>query len=834
MVLLFSEILGIINYTLWRVIVKQMNATLRKVLSVIIVLLVAFGAYVSAFGIGPIDNLKKSLKYGLDIDGGVYVVMQADTGKQSGTELTQTMEQAKEVLNKRVNAMGVSEATVNIEGSNRLRIEMPGVKDAKTAIERIGETAKLRFTLADGTEYLTGDEVKDAVAEPDSEHGGYQISMTFTSKGQDKFAEATKLAATGTVPVTIKDDSGETPLATSVVIWLDDKILTAPTVEREINSASCIIYNPNGGYSKEEATETSALIRGGALPVTLTEVESSVQTATIGANALDKSIMAGGIGLLCVFILMFLLYNVLGLIADIALILYVMLVLWIMSAMGAVLTLPGIAGIVLGIGMAVDANVIIFSRIKEEIGLGRSIRVAVDQGFRNALTTVLDAQITTLIATVILYELGSTTVKGFAVTLMIGIIISIFTAVVVSQILVGVLASSRNPKFYWFGCKSDGTPKKLVKRTFSFIENRKKFYMFSAAIIIVGMVFFGVRGFNYGIDFTGGTMIHMDLGQEVEISEVQDAIKQFDLDADIVYSGTEHKQVIIKTTKALNAAGRDEVQKAIQEKYNLDDSAVMSSEEFGPTIGKEIRNNAIRSILLAALGMLLYIIFRFRSWKYGVAAVAGIGHDVLIMISFYAIFGLTVNNPFIAAILTVVGYSINDTIVIFDRIRENRRLMRGMPVIDTINRSINQTLDRSVMTSMTTLLAIIPLLVLVSTQLAQFVMPLMIGVLTGTYSSIFLCSPLYFELTRKEEESKYVAQQKAKARIESKKAQRSQSKKAQKDLPKPEEVKETVNEAVETQEAVQQESRTAAKKKARTKGTGGSKSKKKKKTHKNH
>lgn len=796
-----------------------MNATLRKVLGVIILAVIAIGVYASIFGIGPVDNLKESLDYGLDIDGGVYVVMQADTGNKSGTELTTTMEQTKEVLNKRVNAMGVSEATVNIEGQNRLRIEMPGVKDAKSAIERIGETAKLRFTLADGTEYLTGDDVKDAVAETDSEHGGYQISMTFTGDGQDKFAEATKLAAGGSVPVTVKDDNGEPVSATSVVIWLDDKILTAPTVEQQINSASCVIYRGDGGYSKEEAMNTAALIRGGALPVSLTEVESSVQTASIGANALDKSIRAGLIGLALVFILMLLMYNVLGLIADIALLLYVMLVLWIMSSIGAVLTLPGIAGIVLGIGMAVDANVIIFSRIKEEIGLGRSIRVAVDQGFRNALTTVLDAQITTLIATVVLYELGSTTVKGFAVTLMIGIIISIFTAVVVSQIFVGILADSKNAKFSWFGCKADGTPKRLVKKSFSFIEHRKKFYIFSAAIIIVGVVMFGVRGFNYGIDFTGGTMIQMDLGNKVEISEVQDSIASFDLDADIVYAGADQKQVIIKTTKALNASERDEVQQAVIKAFNLNDDAVVSSEQFGPTIGKEIRNNAIQSILIAALGMLIYIIIRFRSWKYGVSAVAGIAHDVLIMLSFYAIFHVTVNNPFVAAILTVVGYSINDTIVIFDRVRENRKLYRGEPVVDTLNRSINQTLDRSVMTSMTTLLAIIPLLVLVSTQLAQFVMPLMVGVLTGTYSSIFLCSPLFYEFNKKEEESKYVAQQKARARIESKKAQKS---KAQP------QASEALPEAADAETAEASESRTAAKKRTKTKGTGGSKSKKKK------
>ena len=480
-----------------------MSSKFRKILSVLIIALVAFGAYVSFFGLGPVDNIKDSLKYGLDIDGGVYVVMEAQTGKMTGTKLKETMEQTQQVINKRVNAMGVSEASVNIEGENRLRIEMPGVKDAKTAINRIGDTAKLRFTLADGTQYLTGDDVKTASAETDSEHGGYKIIMKFSSKGQEKFAQATRLAASGSVNATVTDDSGNTVDPKAVVIWLDDKVLTAPTVAGEINNDSCEIYQQNGGYSKTEAQETAALIRGGALPVSLTEVESSVRTASIGANALDKSIVAGGIGLLLVFILMILMYNVLGLFADIALCLYVILVLWIMSAMGAVLTLPGIAGIVLDIGMAVDANVIIFSRIKEEIGLGRSIRVAVDQGFKHALVTVLDAQITTLIAAVVLYELGSTTVKGFAVTLMIGIIVSIFTAVIITQIFVGALADSRFAKNTFFGCRPDGTPKKLVRKEFHFIEKRKIFYCISGAVIVIGLVTLGIRGFNYGIDFTG-------------------------------------------------------------------------------------------------------------------------------------------------------------------------------------------------------------------------------------------------------------------------------------------------------------------------------------------
>ena len=416
-----------------------MNTAIKKVLSIIFIVLMLFGIYVSANGIGPVKNLKDSLKYGLDINGGVYVVMEAETD-MSGTELKTTMEQTRNVLERRVDAMGVANATVTVEGEKRIRVEMPGVEDAESAINRIGDTAKLRFTTADNTEFLDGEDVKDATADTDTENGGYKIVLTFNKEGQKKFAEATAKASSGQVTATVQDEEGNTVSNNSVVIWLDDNILTAPTCDETINSESCEITNRGGGMSRENATEEAALIRGGALPVSLTEVESSVQAASIGENALDKSIVAGAIGLGLVFLIMILVYNVLGLFADLALALYAMIVLWGMVALNAVLTLPGIAGIILGIGMAVDANVIIFSRIKEEIGLGRSIRVAVDEGFRHALVTVLDSQITTLIATVVLYQLGSTAVKGFAITLMISIIVSIFTAVFVTQCFVGVFA----------------------------------------------------------------------------------------------------------------------------------------------------------------------------------------------------------------------------------------------------------------------------------------------------------------------------------------------------------------------------------------------------------
>ena len=748
-----------------------MNTTVKKVLSIIFVALMCFGIYASAFGVGPVKNLKESLKYGLDINGGVYVVMEADTDL-TGTELKTTMEQTRNVLERRVDAMGVANATVTVEGDKRLRVEMPGVDDAKTAINRIGETAKLRFTTSDNTEYLDGEDIKDATADTDTENGGYKIVLTFTKEGQKKFAQATEKASSGNVTATVQDEEGNKVSNDSVVIWLDDNILTAPTCDKKIDSESCEITNRGGGMSRENATEEAALIRGGALPVSLKEVESSVQAASIGENALDKSIVAGAIGLGLVFLIMFLMYNVLGLFADIALALYVMIVLWGMVGLNAVLTLPGIAGLILGIGMAVDANVIIFSRIKEEIGLGRSIRVAVDEGFRHALVTVLDSQITTLIATIVLYQLGSTTVKGFAITLMISIIVSIFTAVFVTQCFVGVLADSPAAKNVFFGCKADGTPIKILHKEFDIIGHRKIFYIISGALICCGILFFAIRGFNYGIDFTGGTMMQIDMGKKVSQQEVSKSIKNFKLNESIVYTGENNESVVIKTTKALDASERDEVTKAIIKEFGLKDDAVKASEQFGATIGSEIRSNAIKSILIAALFMLLYIIIRFRSWKYGVSAVAGIGHDVLVLLSMYTIFHFTVNNPFVAVLLTVVGYSINDTIVIFDRVRENRHLMRGKPLSEILNASINQTLDRSIMTSVTTFIAIVPLLVMVSASLSGFVIPLMIGVICGTYSSVFLCTPLYYEFNKREELSKYQAQEKAKKRIEAKKAQK--------------------------------------------------------------
>lgn len=731
-----------------------MSVKLKRILAALVIVVLVFGWYVSLFGIGSETSVKSALKYGLDINGGVYVVMEAKTDL-TGDELKTLMEQTRAVIDNRVNQMGVAEAAVTIEGTNRIRVEMPGVEDADEAIQAIGKTAQLYFILADGSVVLDGSNVKDAQIATDGGH--YKILLEFDSEGATLFEEGTRKAYNREVTPTIDGIS-----ANEIAIVLDNEVVVHPQVNEVISGGSCEM---TGGYTKEEASMTAALIRGGALPVELEEVQSSVQTASIGAHALDKSIVAGAIGLAIVFLLMLVFYGMLGFIADIALLLYVIMFLWSMVAFNVVLTLPGIAALILSIGMAVDANVIIFARIKEEICAGKSIRVAVDAGFKNALSTVLDAQITTLIAAVVLYEVGTTSVKGFALTLMIGIIISIFTAVVITQLFVSLLANS--PKFSknkYFGVNEDGTPKQMLNKTFSFIKHRKVFYIISVSIIVIGLLWSVIFGMNYGIDFTGGTTIQVELGKQVAIEDVEKTLKDYELDPQIIYAGEGNTQVVIKTIESLDNTQRNEVIDTLSQAYGITDDDVVASEQFGPSVGDELKMNAVKAVVIASLGMLIYIIFRFKSWKYGLSAVAGVLHDVLMVIAFYAIFGFTVNNPFIAAILTLVGYSINDTIVIFDRIRENKALYTRDSSEINIDKSINQTLNRTIMTSLTTLVVMIPLCIMVSSSIREFIIPLMVGVIVGCCSSIFICSPLYYDLCKKDEGSKYLKETAKKAK----------------------------------------------------------------------
>ena len=727
-----------------------MSYNLKKVLAVLFVVMIAVGWYLTIFGAGPVEPIKDRMKLGLDIKGGVYVVMEANTDLE-GEELKEAMEQTQAVIEERVNQMGLAEPVVTIEGDKRIRVELPGAEDAQDAINQIGRTAQLQFALADGTIVLDGGNVKDAAAAMDNESAGYAVDLEFDSEGADLFHQATTTAYSGSVTSTIQGVPND-----AIMIILDGQIISAPSVNEPISGGRCTI---TGGFSQEEATNLAALIRGGALPLELEEVNSSVQSAKIGYNALEMSVYAGIIGLILIILLMVIAYRGLGAIASIALLFYVLIVINIMGFMGSVLTLPGIAGFILSVGMAVDANVVIFSRIREEIAAGKTIRVATQQGFKRALSTVIDSQVTTLIAAVILYEIGTSAVKGFAWTFMIGIIVSIFTAVVVTQLYVNLFANSRKfSKKTFFGIRKDGKASFSFDREMHFMRYKKIFYIISIVIMVVGLAFGVVRGLNYGIDFTGGTMIQMDMGKKVDVSDVEDAIKKYDLDPEIIYSGANNDQIVIRTIEALDSDERAEVIGTINETFGTTEDDVVAEELFGPSVGKELRNNAILAIIIASICMLIYIRFRFSQWKFGGAALLGVLHDVLIVIAFYAIFNITVNNPFIAGILTVVGYSINDTIVIFDRIRENIKYMKKGNTEEMIDTSITQTLGRSLMTSITTLIVMVPLLIMAGDAIREFVLPLMVGIIAGAYSSICVCSPLYLEFSRHGNLSKYEKQ----------------------------------------------------------------------------
>lgn len=691
--------------------------------------------------LGP--SFKQAIKLGLDFKGGVYVVMEAQT-EATGAELAKLMEQTQVIIEDRVNQMGLSEPTVTVEGDKKIRVELPGADDAEEAITTIGKTAQLQFVLGDGTVIVDGSQVKDAGIGRD-EKGFHAVDLEFDQQGALAFEEGTRKAFNGEV---INSETGR--IDDVIYIVLDNKVISNPRVNSVISGGRAQI---TGQFTAEEVTELALLIRGGALPVGLKEVQTSLIGPSLGIDSLNMSVIAGVIGIGLILILMLVLYRIMGLVANMALLLYILLVFWIMAIFSAVLNLPGIAGLILSIGMAVDSNVIIFSRIKEEYLIGgKSLRVSVDSGFHRALSTIIDSQLTTMLAGVILYQFGSGPVKGFALTLMIGIVISVLTAVVITQFLMKTLVETRSlakPRF--FGLDK---PRFQFKREFQFIKYRKIYYLVAVALILIGIGTGLIRGFNWGIDFTGGTMLQFEMGKIVEVSDVERVLDKNDIDGTIVHAGEGNTQIIIKTTQSLENEARSVLFNDMYNAFDINEDNLLEVEQFSASVGDLLKVNAFKALLIATIGMLIYIVIRFE-WKFGVAAIAALIHDVLMMIAFYGLFYIPINNPFIAAILTIIGYSINDTIVIFDRIRENLKIMKKTKMEELINKSINQTLVRSLMTSVTTIIAIIPLLILGGETLREFVLPLMVGIVAGAVSSITISNPVYFEIDRLVNRPKY-------------------------------------------------------------------------------
>ena len=716
-------------------------------------IITVFLCYTAGVGIGPTGTgSAKNIKTGLDLSGGVSITYQTKESNPSSEDMSDTVYK----MQKRVEQYS-TEAQAYKEGDNRITVEIPGATDADAILNDLGKPGSLCFieqTDADGNQNFTSgsngyvlsrslDEIREAgsiVLEgtdvADAQGGAYQssqnssreyaVSLTLTDDGKKKFADAT-----------------EANVGKQIAIVYDDQILSAPKVNEAITGGQAQITGMSG---VEEAQNLASYIRIGSLSLELEELRSSVVAAQLGEEAISTSVMAGAIGLVIVILFMIFVYRVPGFVAGIALILYTALVLITLNAFDITLTLPGIAGIILGIGMAVDANVIIYARIREEITAGNSVKTSIKLGFSKAFSAIFDGNITTLIASLVLMWLGSGTVKGFAYTLAIGIIISMFTALVVSRFIVNALyaVGVRDPKFYG---------KEKERKAFDFVGKRKIFFILSIVLILCGPLAMVIHhqtdgtSLNYALDFSGGTATTVTFNEDMDIkkidSDVTPVVEEVTGDKNVQPTkvvGT--NQVVIKT-RTLSQEEREKLSEALVEKFDIDDS-LTTTESISATVSSEMRRDAIVAVIVATICMLLYIWFRFKDVRFASSAVLALLHDVLIVLTFYAVSRTSVGNTFIACMLTIVGYSINATIVIFDRIRENMHGSKNPSNLpEIVNDSIMQTLTRSIYTSFTTFVMVAVLYVMGVSSIREFAAPLMVGVICGAYSSVCITGALW-------------------------------------------------------------------------------------------
>ncbi|MEG0295549.1 MAG: protein translocase subunit SecD [Clostridium sp.] len=658
------------------------------------------------------------LTKGLDLQGGVSVLMEIKADEVTSEDLEKT----KQLLALRVNKVGVAETVVTTEGEKRIRVDIPGAFDSSEIVSSLSKSGNLTFIDPNGNVVLTGADVKNASSGLD-QNAKPIVNLELTEEGRTKFANATKEF-----------------LNQKITIKLDDEEISAPTVQSTITDGRAQI---SGSKTADEAKSTAALINAGALPVPVEAVEISNVGAQLGAEALPNALKAGAVGLVLIFLFMIIYYKIPGVIASIVLTLYITLTLMVFAESGVTLTLPGIAGLLLTIGMAVDANVLIFERIKEELRLGASMKSAVKSGFENAHSAIIDSNVTTILVGLVLYFMGTGAVKGFAVTLMVGIVMSMFTALVITKFLMKLSVEAGILK--GMGTIKNNSEKMKIK----IIERSKIWFAISGVLIVIGLGFMFTKGLDFGIDFTGGTRVVVELGADFNKEEVDGVVKGIVSDA--VTNTIDDTQYEIKS-QDLDSAKVDELFKELQEKYSLEDEAKLSESQIGASIGEELTKGSILALGVAFICMLIYIAFRFE-FSFGVSSLIALAHDILITLSVFAIFSITINTPFIASILTIVGYSINATIVIFDRIRENKKLSKTIDVAELADKSVNQTLARSINTSLTTLFVIGSVYIFVPT-VREFSLPLLIGVIVGAYSSIFIASPVWVAIKKRTKSKK--------------------------------------------------------------------------------
>ncbi len=721
---------------------KNRNPKQSAILTILAVILVAAVCIFTVFaGLGKDHKgSAKNIELGLDLAGGVSITYEINEDNPSETDVKDTIYK----LQKRVENYS-TEAEVYQEGDKRITVEIPGVTDANKILEELGKPGDLSFMTEDGTVVLTGSNIQSAEAGTTEENGmkNYVVSLTMDKTGAAAFATAT--AAN---------------IGKPIYIFYDGEVVSAPTVQSAITEGECVIENME---SFESAEELASTIRIGALPLTLTEMRSNVVGAKLGQDAIRTSLIAGAIGLVVIFLFMTLLYRLPGFLAGIALFGYVVLDLLAINGFNATLTLPGIAGVILAIGMAVDANVIIFTRIKEEIAAGKTVINAIQSGYDKALSAILDGNITTLIAAVVLYIKGSGTVKGFAQTLGIGILLSMFTALFVTKklMLSAYVLGLQDEKFY-----GRAKPVKVV----NYIKASKICIVISLALIILGFVFMPINHkkighiLNYDLEFSGGTSVTMTLEDKITDSldkEICDTVRT-SVNAKTVQSQKvlNSNQLVVKTNE-LTLKQREKLETALKETYKI---SSYQTEQISGSVSKEMKQDAVVAVTIATIFMLLYIAFRFKDVKFGASAVIALLHDVLMVLMIYAVARLSVGNTFIACMLTILGYSINATIVIFDRIRENLKnnqlVKQGMDVV--VNTSISQTLTRSINTSLTSFITIFILYLIGVASIKEFTLTLMCGIVFGAYSSVCITGPVWYFMKKHGEKKKAESKKKTK------------------------------------------------------------------------
>ena len=746
--------------------VKKSKGVISLILIAVLTGLLGFTT-IHGWGKGE-TGAAKNINLGLDLEGGVSITYQVKGDTPSEEDMADTIYK----LQKRVEGYS-TEATVYQEGDDRISIEIPGVSDANAILDELGRPGSLYFIAQtdsegnlnyknekqtgnpedykltksieelqkDGSIVLTGTDVKnaEAVARSNqvSDAAEYAVALEMNKDGAAKFAEATKKAL----------ESKE-----SIGIYYDDAFVTVPNVNSEIKDGRAEI---SGAMDYTKANALATTIRSGALNLELEELRSNVVGAQLGQDAIKTSLIAGAIGLSIVFVFMCVVYLLPGLASGLALLIYTGLVLVSLNAFDITLTLPGIAGIILGIGMAVDANVIIFARVGEELAAGKSVRSSLNAGFKKAMSAILDGNITTLIAAAVLWLRGSGTVKGFAQTLALGIVVSMFTALVITRVIIY--------SFYAVGIRSEklyGRPKK-ERKAINFLGKKKLFFGVSAALILAGFVLMGVnsaRGvgaLNYSLEFKGGTATNVTFAEEYTLEEIDDKIvpliEDVTGDKNVQVQKVEGSKQVVFKTQTLDLEKREAFNKVMTEQFGASEKEI-TSENISSTVSSEMRQDAVVAVAIATVFMLLYIWLRFKDIRFATSAVVALLHDVLIVLGFYVLSRVSVGNTFIACMLTIVGYSINATIVIFDRIREELKTRkRGTDLQDLVNGCITKTLTRSIYTSLTTFIMVAVLYVMGVSSIKEFALPLMVGIICGAYSSVCITGALWYVMKKASE-----------------------------------------------------------------------------------